>query len=69
MDIIYEIMDDEGIVIKTVTGTKLREHFGVAPTNPIFNEQLVVKFNLIKECEGSPERMRQTINIQEPYYD
>jgi hypothetical protein len=65
MDITYEIMDDEGIVIQTVTGTKLREHFGVGPTNPIFNEKLVIKFNLIKECEGSPERMRQTISILE----
>ncbi len=65
MDITYEIMDDEGIVIQTVTGTKLREHFGVGPTNPIFNEQLVIKYNLTNECAGNPERMRQTISISE----
>ncbi len=63
MNISYEITNAEGDVIHTVTGTTLREHFGVDPTNPIFNEQLVNKFNLQRECEGSAERIRQTISI------
>jgi hypothetical protein len=64
MNISYEIIKD-GNVVRTVTGTELREQFGVGPTNPIFTEQLVQKFNLTNECSDNPERMRQTVSIYE----
>jgi hypothetical protein len=63
MNISYEITNDDGAVVHTVTGTELRDHFRVDSSSPIFTEQLVYKFNLHKECEGSPERMRQVISI------
>jgi hypothetical protein len=63
MNISYEVTNDGGAIIYIVTGTELREHFGVEPTSPIFTEQLVHKFNLTNECAGKPERMRQVISI------
>ncbi len=62
MQIIYEITDSEnGDVIGTITGTELRTHFGIGPMSPVFNEELVRKFNTHKEFSGEPERLRQTI--------
>lgn len=56
----YEMTDGDGNVIKTMSGTELRNQFGVAPNDPVFTEQLVKKFNLMRECADKPERIRAT---------
>ena len=61
MDLLYDITDAEGKEIITITGRELRKNFGVGPFSSIFNEQLVIKFNLFRERAGEPERMHQRI--------
>ncbi len=59
MKITYLIIGDGGKKIGDITGTEIRARFGVGTDDPIFTEQLVTKFNLIKECAGKPERIQQ----------
>lgn len=59
MKISYEIIDANKNKIGEITGSELREKFGVGPNDDVFTEKLVMKFNLINECRGEPERMRQ----------
>lgn len=61
MRIHYEIIDADDNIINTVTGTQLRARFGLTPTDDVFNERLVLKYNLEKECAGKPERIRQVV--------
>jgi len=65
MIISYQILDDDGKVVGAVTGSELRQQFGVGPSDPIFTEQLVHKFNLTNECSDIPNRMRQVISIDD----
>ena len=54
----YEIIDAMGHVMFTLTGSQLRQRMGVTETNPVFTEELVLKFNLRKEFTEQPERIR-----------
>jgi hypothetical protein len=63
MRISYEVTDVDGKVIREITGTQLRKHFGYGPQDDIFTEQLVKKFNLTSECAGNPERIRMVEEI------
>jgi len=58
MRISYEVTDVDGKVIKEITGTQLREHFGYGLTDYVFTEQLVKKYNLMNEYSGKPRRIR-----------
>ena len=58
MRISYEVIDADGQVVEEITGTQLREHFGYGPTDDVFTEQLVKKYNLMNEYSGKPRRIR-----------
>jgi len=63
MRISYEVTDADGNMIREISGTQLREHFGYGPQDDIFTEQLVKKFNLTNECADKPERIRMVEEV------